>query len=82
MVLNDSTHIFACLEGFLTKFENDFEAMQGYFLLKKGPKSAKNVDFYAYFGYNLKTTADRGSGMVLIDSQIILTCAKPLLTKF
>ena len=67
--------------GILTKTENGFEAIQGYFLLRQGPRSAENASFYAYFGYISKTTADRGPGMVLNDSQMIFTCPKGLLTK-
>ena len=73
--------IFTCLMGLLTKRGNDFEAIQGYFRLRKEPKLARNAAFYAYFGYISKTTADRGSGMVLNDSQMIFTCPKGLLTK-
>ena len=74
--------IFTCLMGLLTKRGNNFEAIQGYFGLRKEPKLARNAAFYAYFGYISKTTADRGSGMVLIDSQLIFTCPMGLLVKF
>ena len=74
--------IFTCLMGLLAKMGNDFEAIQGYFGLRKEPKLARNAAFYAYFGYISKIAADKGSGMVLNESQIIFTCPKGLLTKF
>ena len=74
--------IFTCPMGLITKLKDDFEAIQGYFQLRKEPKLAKNAAFYAYFGYISKTIADRGPGMVLNKSWMIFTCPQGLLTKF